>query len=63
MSHRSVQRVQNMGESVLCKWPKEAAEVLGKDDDGYSGTTWQRSGAMALVDGGTGVINLKHAGG
>eukprot|EP00957_Ditylum_brightwellii_P154755 11778545-Ditylum_brightwellii.AAC.1 len=63
MNHQSGLRVQNMGESFLCKWSKEVAEILGYKEDGYLGTAWQRSGATALVDGGAGVINLKCTGG
>eukprot|EP00957_Ditylum_brightwellii_P046535 3531539-Ditylum_brightwellii.AAC.1 len=51
-----------MGQRVLHTWPTQAVEVLELDAAGYSGTCWRRSGATAMADSGTGIINLKHAG-
>eukprot|EP00957_Ditylum_brightwellii_P184054 14020430-Ditylum_brightwellii.AAC.1 len=59
--HKGAKRNQNMGESVLAKWPKMAAEMINIDPTGFTGTTWRRSGATAMADQGESAINLKCA--
>eukprot|EP00957_Ditylum_brightwellii_P200543 15288866-Ditylum_brightwellii.AAC.1 len=54
---------QNIGESVLTKWPKMVAEMIKINPTGFTGTTWHRSGTTAMADNGESAINLKHAGG
>ena len=61
--HKGAKHSQNMGASVLAKWPKIAAEMIKVDPKGFTGTTWRRSGATTLADSGESAINLKRAGG
>eukprot|EP00957_Ditylum_brightwellii_P008194 620094-Ditylum_brightwellii.AAC.1 len=60
--HMGKKRSQNMGELVLAKWPKMAAEMIKVNPKGFTGTTWRRSGATALADSRESAINLKRAG-
>eukprot|EP00957_Ditylum_brightwellii_P199426 15201611-Ditylum_brightwellii.AAC.1 len=59
--HKGAKRNQNIGASVLAKWPKMAAKMIIIDPKGFTGTTWHRSGATTIADNGESAINLKHA--
>eukprot|EP00957_Ditylum_brightwellii_P071239 5415221-Ditylum_brightwellii.AAC.1 len=59
--HKGAKRSQNMGASVLTKWPKMAAKIIKVDPKGFTGTTWRRSGTTAMADNGEFAINLKRA--
>eukprot|EP00957_Ditylum_brightwellii_P118780 9059037-Ditylum_brightwellii.AAC.1 len=59
--HKGKKCNQNMGESVLTKWPKMAAKMIKIDPQRYTGTCWCRTGATAMASKGESAINLKHA--
>eukprot|EP00957_Ditylum_brightwellii_P101975 7772567-Ditylum_brightwellii.AAC.1 len=61
--HKGVKRNQNMGKSVLTKWPKMVAKMIKVDPTGFSGTCWCRPGATAMADQGESAIKLKRTGG
>eukprot|EP00957_Ditylum_brightwellii_P028964 2187912-Ditylum_brightwellii.AAC.1 len=61
--HKGAKRNQNMGASVLAKWPKMAAKMIKVDPKGFTSTTWCRSRATALAGSRESAINLKCAGG
>eukprot|EP00957_Ditylum_brightwellii_P108751 8296270-Ditylum_brightwellii.AAC.1 len=61
--HKGAKRNQNMGKSVLAKWPKMVTKMIKVDPTCFIGTCWHRSGAAAMANQGESTINLKRAGG
>eukprot|EP00957_Ditylum_brightwellii_P020408 1538790-Ditylum_brightwellii.AAC.1 len=61
--HKGNKWNQNMGKSVLAKWPKLAAEKIKIDPQGYTGTCLHRFGTTTMANNGESSINLKCAGG
>eukprot|EP00957_Ditylum_brightwellii_P106262 8106427-Ditylum_brightwellii.AAC.1 len=59
--HKGEKCNQNMGASVLTKWPKMPAKIIKVEPKGFTGTTWRRSGTTSMADNGESAINLKHA--
>eukprot|EP00957_Ditylum_brightwellii_P100818 7684353-Ditylum_brightwellii.AAC.1 len=48
--HKGAKRIQNMGKSVLTKWPKMAAKMIKVDRTGFTGTCWHRSGTTVMAN-------------
>lgn len=59
---RGCKRFQNLGHSMIGKFPKEMAVDLGIDPTHFSTHSWRRSGATNLADGGCSLANLKRHG-
>eukprot|EP00957_Ditylum_brightwellii_P072682 5523963-Ditylum_brightwellii.AAC.1 len=47
--HKGAKHNQNMGKSVLAKWPKMAAELIKVDPKGFTGTCWRSSGTTTMA--------------